>query len=55
MKESRNVNIDAQNRVVIRIPARDRDDLKLVKGDTYKTKVDKRKRRLIICFEQEDK
>jgi hypothetical protein len=55
MKEPRNVNIDSQNRATIRISARERDDLKLKKGDKYRTKVDKKRRRLIICFEQEEK
>ena len=55
MKEARNVNFDYQNRGTIRISARERDDLKLKKGDKYRTKIDKKRRRLIICFEMEEK
>jgi bifunctional DNA-binding transcriptional regulator/antitoxin component of YhaV-PrlF toxin-antitoxin module len=50
-----NINIDKKGRVIMYIPARDRDDLKLKDGDTFRTKVDKKRRRLIICFEQEEK
>lgn len=54
MKEARNVNIDSQKRATIRVSARERDDLKIKKGDKYRTKVDKKRRRLIICFDTEE-
>jgi bifunctional DNA-binding transcriptional regulator/antitoxin component of YhaV-PrlF toxin-antitoxin module len=49
-----NINIDKKGRVVMYIPARDRDDLKLKDGDKYRTEVDKTERRLIICFDKEE-
>jgi hypothetical protein len=55
MKDARNVNIDAQKRAVIRISARDRDDLDITKDTKFKTKVNKRKRQLIVCFEEVEK
>jgi S-adenosylmethionine hydrolase len=53
--EPNNIYIDPKGRAILNIPARDRDDLELKNGDTFKSKVDVESRKLTIYFDTEEK